>query len=325
MTNIRRRTLLAAAAAGTLPALNTAWAQASYPMRPVKWIVPYQAGGPADLIARIITPKLAEIWGQPVVVDNKPGGYTIIAASEAVRAQPDGYTLMQAIDATLVMNPAMFKKLPYDPVKDFTHISTLVAFPLVLIANQQTTVKTVDELVALAKAQPGKISCGFSTHASQILVDRFCRALNIQMISVPYKGTADLVKGMLSGEIQTAFDSGAPYASHFESGRVRALATTGPVRSQALPQVPTLNELGVKNIETQIWHGISAPAGLPPAIRDKIQKDVAQVLQLADVKSKLSVAGLEARPSSTADYLKMIQEETARLGPVIKSLGIQLD
>lgn len=324
MKSIRRRTVLGAVA-GTLPLLNPAWAQPAYPSRTVKWIVPYQAGGPADLIARIITPKLAELWGQSVVIDNKPGGYTIIAASEATRAQPDGYTLMQAIDATLVMNPAMFKKLPYDPLKDFTHISMLVAFPLVLIANQQTTVKSVSELVALAKAQPGKISCGFSTHASQILVDRFCRALNIEMISVPYKGTADLVKGMLSGEIQTAFDSGAPYASFFESGRVRALATTGPKRSQALPQVPTLTELGIRDIETQIWHGISAPAGLPAAIRDKIQRDISQVLQMPDVISKLSVAGLEARPSTTAEYLKMIQDETSRLGPVIKSLGIQLD
>lgn len=324
MKKIQRRTLLGVAAA-MLPFAGTAFAQVGYPNRPVRWIVPYQAGGPADFLARVVTQKLSEMWRQPVIVDNKPGGYTIIAASEVVRAQPDGYTLMQALDATLVMNPSMFRKLPYDPQKDFTHICLLAALPLVLITNQQITAKSLDELVALAKANPGKINCGFSTHASQILVDRFCRALNIDMVPVPYKGTADLVKGMLSGEIETAFDSSTPYTGHFESGRVRALATSGPSRSQALPNIPTLNELGVKNIDTQIWHGVSAPAGLPAAIREKIQKDVYQVLQHPDVRNKLLVAGLEPRPSTTAEYVKLIQDESVRLAPVIKKLGIQLD
>jgi tripartite-type tricarboxylate transporter receptor subunit TctC len=156
-------------------------------------------------------------------------------------------------------------------------------------------------------------------------VDRFSRALNIEVVPVPYKGTADLVKGMLSGEIETAFDSSAPYTGHFESGRIRAFVTSGPSRSLALPDIPTLNELGVKDIDTQIWHGVSAPAGLPAAIRDKIQKDVSQALHDPEVRRKLLIAGLEPRPSTTAEYVKQIQQESARLAPVIKKLGIQLD
>jgi tripartite-type tricarboxylate transporter receptor subunit TctC len=323
MQRYSRRTILGATFA--LPFSVSTFAQSSFPNRPVNWIVPFPAGGPADFLARLVTQRLSEIWGQSVIVNNKPGGNTLTATSEVVRAQPDGHTLLQTIDATLVMNPSMYRKLPYDPIKDFTHISMLAAFPLILVANQQSKSHTFEELVAKAKASPKKINCGFSTVTSQILVERFCRALRIELTAVPYKGTADLLKAMLSGEIETSFGPTGPYLSHFESGRIRALASSGPSRSHALPQVPTLDELGVKNIDTLIWHAISAPANLPHSIRDKIQKDVYTVLQLPEIRSKLATAGLEPRPSTPDEYTKMIAEESIRLAPVIKNLAIQLD
>jgi tripartite-type tricarboxylate transporter receptor subunit TctC len=322
MQKISRRLLLGATA--TLP-FSSSFAQSFFPRRTVNWIVPFPAGGPADLLARLVTQRLSEIWGQAVIVSNKPGGNTLIATAEVIRAQPDGHTLLQTIDATLIMNPSMYRKLPYDPIKDFTHISMLAAFPLILVANQQLKARTFEELIVEAKASPRKINCGFSTVTSQILVERFCRSLNIEFTAVPYKGTADLLKGMLSGEIEISFGTVGPYLSYFESGRIRALASSGPTRSQTLPNVPTLNELGVKNIDTLIWHAISGPANLPLSIRDKIQKDVYAALQHSEVRAKLATAGLEPRPSTPDEYTKMIYEESIRLAPIIKNLGIQLD
>jgi tripartite-type tricarboxylate transporter receptor subunit TctC len=317
-----RRTMLLGLAATALPS----FAQTSaYPSGPVRLIIPFPAGGPSDVLGRVIALKLTDRWKQQVIVDNKPGGSTVIGAVEAARARPDGLTLFMPIDSTLTMNPALFSKLPYQPLKDFTHISLLATQSLVLLANDRTPAKSVPELVALAKAQPGKIDYGSGTISTQLAGEMFNRAASVKLNYVPYKGSADVVKAMLSGEIPVSFDGIAPNVPHIKSGRFRALATTGLQRSAALPEVPTLHELGLRDFEVRVWLGLSAPAGTPEPIVHKIQTDVQAVMAMPEVRDQLLPLGLESIGAPTDAFLGVVRAETARYTPLIKELGIRLD
>lgn len=316
----RRRALLALAAAPFL-----ARAQQTYPGKPVRLIVPFPAGGPADVLGRVVAQKLGERWGQQVIVENKPGGSTVIGAMEAVRAPADGLTLFMPIDSTLTMNPALFSKLPYQPLTDLANITMLATQSLVVLTNDRIQAKSLAELIALAKAQPGQINYGSGTISTQLAGEMLNRAADIKLAYIPYKGSADVVKGMLSGEIQTSVDGIAPNVPHIRSGRFHALATTGLERSPALPEVPTLHELGLRNFEVRVWLGLSAPAATPVAIQKKILADSQAVMAMPDVREKLLALGLEAVGSSQEQFLETIRVETARYAPLIKELGIRLD
>jgi tripartite-type tricarboxylate transporter receptor subunit TctC len=316
-----RRALVLSLAASALPLR----AQPSFPSGPVRLIVPFPAGGPSDVLGRVLAQKLAERWGQQVLIDNKPGGYTVIGAVEAARARPDGLTLFMPIDSTLTMNPALFSKLPYQPLKDFTHISLLATQSLVLLANDRVSAKSVSELVTLAKAQPGKLDYGSGTISTQLAGEMFNRAAGVKLNYVPYKGSSDVVKAMLSGEIPVSFDGIAPNVPHIKTGRLRPLATTGLQRSAALPDVPTLHELGLRDFEVRVWLGLSAPAGTPAPIVQKIQTDVQAVMAMPDVRDQLLPLGLEAIGAPTDVFLELVRKETARYTPLIKELGIRLD
>lgn len=317
-----RRAMLLCLAATALPS----FAQSSvYPTGPVRLIVPFPAGGPSDVLGRVVALKLTDRWKQQVIVDNKPGGSTVIGAVEAARARPDGLTLFMPIDSTLTMNPALFSKLPYQPLKDFTHISLLATQSLVLLANDRTPAKSVQELIALARAQPGKIDYGSGTISTQLAGEMFNRAAGVKLNYVPYKGSADVVKAMLSGEIPVSFDGIAPNVPHIKSGRFRALATTGLQRSAALPDVPTLHELGLRDFEVRVWLGLSAPAGTPEPIVHKIQTDVQAVMAMPEVRDQLLPLGLESIGAPTDAFLGVVRAETARYAPLIKELGIRLD
>jgi tripartite-type tricarboxylate transporter receptor subunit TctC len=314
--------MLLCLAATALPS----FAQSSvYPTGPVRLIVPFPAGGPSDVLGRVVALKLTDRWKQQVIVDNKPGGSTVIGAVEAARARPDGLTLFMPIDSTLTMNPALFSKLPYQPLKDFTHISLLATQSLVLLANDRTPAKSVQELIALARAQPGKIDYGSGTISTQLAGEMFNRAAGVKLNYVPYKGSADVVKAMLSGEIPVSFDGIAPNVPHIKSGRFRALATTGLQRSAALPDVPTLHELGLRDFEVRVWLGLSAPAGTPEPIVHKIQTDVQAVMAMPEVRDQLLPLGLESIGAPTDAFLGVVRAETARYAPLIKELGIRLD
>ncbi len=309
----RRRALLALAAAPFL-----ARAQQTYPGKPVRLIVPFVLG-------RVVAQKLGERWGQQVIVENKPGGSTVIGAMEAVRAPADGLTLFMPIDSTLTMNPALFSKLPYQPLTDLANITMLATQSLVVLTNDRIQAKSLAELIALAKAQPGQINYGSGTISTQLAGEMLNRAADIKLAYIPYKGSADVVKGMLSGEIQTSVDGIAPNVPHIRSGRFHALATTGLERSPALPEVPTLHELGLRNFEVRVWLGLSAPAATPVAIQKKILADSQAVMAMPDVREKLLALGLEAVGSSQEQFLETIRVETARYAPLIKELGIRLD
>jgi tripartite-type tricarboxylate transporter receptor subunit TctC len=304
----------------------TAQAQpAQWPTRPVRWIVPFAAGGTADATARNIAQKLTERWGQQVVVDNKPGANTAIAATEAARAAPDGYTLFQAINSTLTLNQFTFTKLPYDVAREFTPISVIASVPLIFVANDSLPAKTMPEFIAYTKAHPGAVTIGSGNVGIQLGVERFIRDADLKVTYVPYKSGADVTKGLLSGEIQVGLDGVPAYPPFLKTGKLRALATNSAKRISLLPDVPTLAEIGLKNSETPVWHGVLAPAGLPMEIQKKIAADLKAVLAMPDLRERMENLGLEPMWLGPDDFKALIKSESAYMGPLAKDLGIKMD
>ncbi|MES2484005.1 MAG: tripartite tricarboxylate transporter substrate binding protein [Pseudomonadota bacterium] len=298
---------------------------AAWPTRGVRWVVPFAPGGAADALARLMALKLTEKWGQTVLVDNKPGANTVIGATEVMRAPPDGYTLFQAINSTLTLNPHTFSKLAYDPIRDFSHIALLGVVPIVLVSNAALPAKTIPELVALAKARPGTISMGGGSVGIQLAVERFSRDAGIKFAYVPYKSGIEVTRGLLSGEIQVGMDASVQYPAFVKEGKLRILATNSPQRVPSLPDVPTLAESGYRNSEIGLWHAMLAPVGLAPDIRQKIEADIRVVLAMPDVVQKLSSLGIEAMWGSSEQVVKLIQTESAAMAPLVKELGLKMD
>lgn len=298
---------------------------ATWPTKPVRWIVPFAPGGPGDVTGRLIAQKLSERWGQQVVVDNKAGANTVIGAVEAARAAPDGYTLFQPMNSTLTINQFAYAKSPYDPLRDFTHIGVMATVPLLVVVNDTMPAKTMAELIALAKRHPGTVTIGGGNVGQQLAVERFARDSGAQIRYIPYKSGADVTKGLLSGEIQAGFDGVPAYPPFLKSGKLRALATNSPKRISLLPEVPSLVELGLNNSEAPVWHALVAPAGLPNDIKLKIAKDVQAVLAMPDVKERLASLGMEPAWMGPDEFVKLIKSESAVMGPLVKDLGIKMD
>jgi len=304
---------------------GAAQAQGAWPTKSVRWIVPFGAGGAADAVARTLAQKLSEKWGQQVLVENKPGANTVIGASEGMRAAPDGYTLFQAINSTLTLNPFTFAKLPYDPIRDFTHIALIAAVPMIFVSNDTLPAKSIPELIALAKTKPGYITVGGGSVSAQLSVERFSRDAGVKFTYVPYKSGIDVTKGLLSGEIQFGIDGAVAYLPHAKSGKVRILATNSPQRPASLPDVPTLAEFGLRNSEAGLWHGVVAPVGLPRDIKQKIEADLRDVLALPDVKERMASLGLEPMWGTSEQFIKLIDRESAAMGPLVKDLGLKME
>lgn len=306
-------------------ALGAAHAQQSqWPTRSIRWIVPFGAGGTADAAARHISQKLSERWGQQVVVENKPGANTAIAAVEVARAAPDGYTLFQPLGSTLTVNPFVFARLPYDPIKDFTPIGLMAVAPMMIVANDTLPAKTLVDYVELARRSPDGVTLGGGDISMQLIAGQFVKSAGIQLRYVPYKSGPDVLRGLLSGEIQTGLDGLPAYPSFFKSGKLRPLGVASPVRLAALPDVPTFTEAGFKNSGSPVWHGVVAPAGLPAALQEKISADLKAVLALPDLRARLQELGLEAAWLSKDDFVALIQRDTETMGPLIKELGIKV-
>lgn len=298
----------------------------SWPSRPVRLIVPFAAGGNSDVLARTVGQKLSERWGQPVVVDNKPGGNTIIAAVEAARAAPDGYTLFLPVNSTLTVNPFATSKLAYDPQRDFTPISLVTSVSMIWVANDKLPAKTMQELVAYAKAHPDEVTVGAAAIVSQAAVEGFARDWRLKLRLVHYKSGVDITKALLSGDIQVGFDGAAVYPQHLKSGKLRGLATTGLRRLDVLGgNVPTVVELGLQKTAVPVWYGVMAPARLPEPIRNKIAADLKEVMSLPDVRAKMAEIGMEPNWSGPDDLGKLIRSESAVVGPLIQVLGIKID
>ncbi|MDP1691927.1 MAG: tripartite tricarboxylate transporter substrate binding protein [Burkholderiaceae bacterium] len=321
MNFVRR---LAMACAIGLVALQPALAQ-NYPSRPIRFIIPFAPGGATDIMARMVGQKLTEAWGQPVLVDSKPGANGIIASEAAAKAAPDGHTVMLAVLSTHATNVSLYSKLPYDPVRDFTPVVLMAYTPLVLVVPAAAPHKSVKDLVDAAKARPGSLNFSAGTATIHLTGELFKLVTGTSIVAVPYKGTAPGLMAVISGEVNFTFEPPVTALPQIGGGRVRALAVTSPQRSPLLPDVPTALEAGLPAFEAYSWLGIVMPAGVPPEVAAKMQNEVLRILQLADVKEKMAATGLDPLPMSGERFAAFIKAETDKWARTIKASGMKIE
>lgn len=319
------RTLLAGVIA--FAAAGAAFAQA-YPTKPIRVIVPYPAGGATDFFARTVFPKMGEGLGQPMVVENRPGAGTAIGASEVARSAPDGYTLLLGDAGTFAFNPTLYKKLSYDPVKDFAPVSLTGRFALILTVNPNTLkVSSVKEFVDLAKSQPGKIDYGAPGPGSPIhlAMELFRARAGLVMTPIPYKGGADALNDLIGGRIGTMFLDIASGLPQIRGGKVRALAVASEKRVAALPDLPTIGESGYPGFEAWAWQGFVAPASTPREVVAKLNAEFQKVMADAAMRQKLAESGFEPQTSTPEQFTAYMKSEIAKWEKVIRDAKISLD
>ncbi|RYF18649.1 MAG: tripartite tricarboxylate transporter substrate binding protein [Comamonadaceae bacterium] len=318
--------LAAGVAAGSFAALPAA-AQANYPAKPITIVVPFAAGGTTDILARVIGEALKKELGQPVVIDNRAGAGGNIGGALAAKAAADGYTLFMGTVGTHAINASLYKKMPFDPIKDFAPLTRVAMVPNLLVAHPTRPYKTVQELVAYAKANPGKVTFGSSGNGSSIHLsgELFDSMAKVDMIHVPYKGSAPAVSDLIGGQIDIMFDNMPSAIQHVRSGRLKAIAVTTAKRSPELPNVPTIAEAGVPGYEATSWFGMFAPAATPAPIVTRLNTALVKVLSDADVKKKLAEQGAEPYAEKPEQFAEFIRKETAKWSQVVKASGASVD
>jgi tripartite-type tricarboxylate transporter receptor subunit TctC len=314
------RVLLALSLAFTLGA-----AQAQYPNRAVRVIVPFPAGGPTDVLTRALGQKLSERWSQPVVVENKPGAGGAIGSDFVAKSAPDGYTLLMATTSTHSIGPAL-QKMPYDAAKDFVPVSQVSNATNVLVVSPKLGVSTVRELVALAKAKPGALnfaSSGIGT-IPHLTGEMFRHLAGVDIVHVPYKGTGLSIPDLANGQVAMLFDSIVTAQTHVKSGSVRALAISSPRRSPLMPELPTMIEAGIAGFESETWFGLLAPAGTPPDIVSRISADVAAALSDQGLRARFAAAGAETVGGTPEQLAARIKSDAAKWAEVIKAANVKV-
>ena len=298
----------------------------NYPAKPIRTIVPYQPGGIADTLARLVSQRLNTAWGQTVLVENRPGGSTNIGSELVARAAPDGYTLLWSGIANSVA-PALFPKLPYDPIRDFAWITNLAKVPILIAVHPVLPVRTTRELIALAKAKPGELLYGSSGIATSghLGAELLMNMTGTRMIHVPYKGAAGVLVDVLSGQLAIYLGAIASPLPHVKAGRLRALAVTTVARSPAAPDIPTLDEQGYKGFEFSTWYAISAPAGTPADIVAKLNTEIVRIVRQPDLRDRLAAEGSVVVGDSPEEFTAFVKTEIARWGKVVKQAGIKAD
>jgi tripartite-type tricarboxylate transporter receptor subunit TctC len=299
-------------------------AQTNYPTRPLRVVVFIPAGGGADFLARVMAQKLGDALGQTVVVDNRPGTGGVIGTNVVAKAAPDGYTLLQCGITTHGIGPHIYTNLPYDPVKDFEPIILSATLPVFLIVNAQVPAKSVNELIALAKAKPNSVSFASpgTGSAPHLVGELFKIVTGIPSPHIPYKGSGTGAPALAAGEVQFMFDAIAGHLAFIQSGRVKALAVTSGARLAAFPDTPTMKEVGLARVNGEVWYGLLAPAGTPKNIIAKLNAESRRVLAMQDVKDRLKGAGIDAAGSSPEEFGKYIRAELDKWGPVVKAAGV---
>jgi tripartite-type tricarboxylate transporter receptor subunit TctC len=294
-----------------------------FPSKPVRIIVPYTPGSPNDVLARLLAQPLQGKLGQPVVIDNKPGGGTTIGSKTAAGAPPDGYTLLFASSA-LVIEPILNKQVEYDPQKDFTPIAFVARTSSMLTVNAQVPANSVNEFVAYAKANPGKLSLGFAQGTvSQLLAEYFNHRHGLDITSVPYRGGARVIPDMLGGRIHVYWPTPATVLPLIREGKIKALAVTSPQRNPHLPDVPTMKELGLDELTLEFWAGMWAPAGVPVDVVDKLNAAVNAALQSPEMIASMKKLGFESRIGSSQDFAAFVAAEIPRWTAVVKASGVK--
>jgi len=304
----------------------TAAAAADYPNRPIRVIVPFSPGGGSDVVARLVGPRLSERLGQPVVIDNRPAASGVVGTELAAKAVPDGYTLLM-ITTTHAVNAQLAARLPYDLIKDFAPITMVIASPFGMMLQPSVPATTVKEFIAYAKANPGKLNYGSSGPGSSphLATELFMSMAGVQMTHVPYKGVAQYVTAQLAGEIQFSFGNMFSTMGHWKAGRLRLIAHGGTKRLEAFPDLPTIAESGVPGYEASIWYGYVAPARTPRPVIDRLQREIAGVVNAPDVRQTLVAQGNEPVADTSAAFAKIIKAEADKWGATGKRLGVKLD
>ena len=313
-------------AAGMLPAFaGPATAQQTYPNKPIRFITPYAPGGSTTVMARLVGQHLTERWGQNVIVDNRPGGNTIIGTETVAKSRPDGYTILLVTSTLSILSS--LTKTPYDPIKDFAPVATIGVSPQVLVLNTAVPANSVQEVIALAKSKPGRLNfassgAGGPTHLSGEL---FNIIAGVKTQHVPYKGAGPAMIDLIGGHVQMFFSVPVNIVAHVNSGKLRAIAVTGKNRVPALPQMPTFTEAGLPGFDVNTWNGVVAPAATPKAIVDKLSAEIGAMMVTPSVKEKLDALGTTTMISTPDQFSAMIKSEIALYLKVIKSANIRLD
>ena len=322
-----RRTLLATFAAGAAASAAPWVCAQSLPDQPLRWIVPYPAGGGTDVLARTVAEAMRETLGQQVVIDNRPGASTNIGAQIVATAKPDGGTFMSADNAVLAFNEHLFSKLPFNPEKDFTYIGGISRFPLALVVHPGFEAQTLKDFIAYAKANPGKLNYASPGNGSphHLAMEMFKLRTGTFITHIPYRGAAPAMQDVMGGQVPCMFLDLAAGLPVIQSGKVRALAIGSQKRASTLPHVPTLAEAGVPNTEVFAFQGLLAPAGLPPALTARLNGDLNKALDSAAVKKRMADFSMEAMPGTPEQFKAFARAESKRWGEIIRSANIRLD
>src|SRR5688572_15548845 len=300
-------------------------AQDAYPSKPIRIVVGYSAGGGNDIIVRVMVPELSKGLGQPIVVENKPGAQSIIAAELAAKSPADGYTLFMGPSGPMTINPATYSKLPYHPVRDFAPISMICSFPLIFVVDPKLPIKSVKELIAYAKANPGKSNYASSAGIFQITTEMFKQRTGAQIELIPYKGSGESVQAVAAGQVTMTIVDPAPVTGPLQSGTVRGLAVTSAKRHPRWPDLPTLTEAGVPDMEVPVWTAFFAPAKTPAAIVARLQKEVARVVQTPEVKARFDSMGLTPEGGTPDELAKVVARDIDKWTAVAKAANIKND
>ncbi len=321
----RRQFLPLAAGAVALPAFSKIARAEGYPTRPVRFIVGYPPGGAADITARLMGQWLSDRLGQPFIIENRPGGGTNIATEAVVRADPDGYSLLLIAPANAI-NASLYDKLNFNFLRDIEPVAGIIRFPNVVVVNPQLPIKSIPELIAYAKANPGKLNMASSGNGSTIHMsgELFKMMTGINMVHVPYRGGAPALTDLMGGQVQVMFDNIPTSIEHVRSGSLRGLAVTSTVRSEQLPELPVVADF-LPGYEASAWYGIGAPKNTPAEIKDKLNKEVNEILKDPKAKVKLTELGAFLLPGSSAEFGKLLSDETEKWGKVVKFAGAKVD
>lgn len=303
-----------------------AWSQ-GYPNKPIRIIIPYPPGGGNDIVVRAIGQKLSENLGQSVVVENKPGGGTLIGAEAAAKSPPDGYTIFLGTIATLAINPSLYRQMPYDPIRDFAPVTQIANYPMVLVTNPTLSANSVADLLAIARARPGKLvyasfGNGSTPHLGMELLKTMA---GVDLVHVPYKGAAPALADLLGGQVSVMFNDFMTTGSQIKAGRLKALAVSPQQRTQLMPDLPTVAESGVPGYGFTSWAGLLVPAATPAEIVNRLHAEIVRVVNQPDVARQLSALGADPAVSTPQQFAEFIRSETAKWAKVVKDSGAKID
>ena len=299
----------------------------TYPDKTIRFIVPFSVGGGANIIARIVAQKMSDDFRQQIIVDNRGGSGGIIGTKMAVEAEPDGYTIVLGLPATITVAPSLFKKLPYDPIKDLVPVGLVGTSAYILSVHPSLPVKSVKDLIRLAKMRPGEINYASSAvgAGNHLAAELFKSLTKTNMVHIPYKGGGAALVAVLSGEAQVIFGSKLTVIRQIRAGRIRGLGVTSATRAPEMPNLPTIAEAGVPGYEVDVWFGVFVPKGTPPGIIMALNKEIVKVMNDGDIKTKLANRGFEVRTSTPARFAEMIQTEAVKWAKVVKESGAKVD